>query len=106
MRKFFALICLTGVIASCQNDIIENNIAREDKKILLSEDEAISIANDNPQNLSEEDILSIVKSFSNSLNIETRSSCKPELSITGMYHIGGVKSSKEVQFQIVFLFTK
>ncbi|MBV4387339.1 MULTISPECIES: C10 family peptidase [Bacteroidales] len=93
MRKFFALICLTGVIASCQNDIIENNIAREDKKILLSEDEAISIANDNPQNLSEEDILSIVKSFSNSLNIETRSSCKPELSITGMYHIGGVKSS-------------
>lgn len=85
---------MTGVITSCQNDIIENNIAtRESEKILLSEDEAMSIANDNPKNLSEEDVLSIVNSFSSSLASKTRSTSKPEISITGMYHIGGVKSS-------------
>lgn len=93
MKKLFALVCLTGVITSCQNDIIESNIVGESGKILLSEDEAMSIANDNPKNLSEEDVLSIVNSFSSSLVSETRSTSKPEISITGMYHIGGVKSS-------------
>lgn len=53
MKKLFTLICLTGVITSCQNDIIENNIIGESGKILISEDEAMSIANDNPKNLSE-----------------------------------------------------
>ena len=93
MKKLFTLIYLTGVITSCQNDIIENSIIEESGKILLSEDEAMSIANDNPKNLSEEDVLSIVNSFSSSLVSETRSSCKPKISITGVYHIGGVKSS-------------
>lgn len=80
---------LVGVISSCQDEIVnDNSSAIEGEKIQLSVDEAISIANDNPKNLTEEEVIDIVNGFSNSLGLKTRSGGDVSASILGKYYIG------------------
>lgn len=87
---------LAGLVSSCQNEMVSDSVpAVEENKILLTKDEALSIANDNPTTLTEEEILEMVNGFSNSLAIQTRSIGNPKVSasIVGMYRLGGVVSS-------------
>lgn len=96
MKKILAFMFLAGLVSSCQNEMVSDSVpAVEENKILLTKDEALSIANDNPTTLTEEEILEMVNDFSNSLAIQTRSIGNPKVSasIVGMYRLGGVVSS-------------
>lgn len=84
---------LAGLVSSCQNEMVSDSAPMvEEDKILLTKDEALSIANDNPTTLTEEEVLEMVNGFSNSLAIQTRSIGNPKVSasIAGMHRLGGV----------------
>lgn len=95
LRNLLTFALLATIISSCQNDVASNTSSFiEDTKIQLSVDEALSIANDNPSILSEDEILAMVNSFSNSLGFKTRSVVNIKASIAGLYRIGGIISRK------------
>lgn len=95
LRNLLTFALLATIISSCQNDVASNTSSSiEDTKIQLSVDEALSIANDNPSILSEDEILAMVNSFSNSLGFKTRSVVNIKASIAGLYRIGGIISRK------------
>ncbi len=96
MKKFLAFMFLAGLVSSCQNEMVSDSAPNvEEGKILLTKDEALSIANDNPTTLTEEEVLEMVNGFSNSLAIQTRSIGNPKVSasIAGMHRVGGVVSN-------------
>lgn len=93
MKKILSFLLLVRVMTSCQNEISDVN-KFEETRILLTKEEAMSIANDTPTCLAEDDIIAMVNSFSNSLGVKTRSICHPKASIAGMYKIGRITASK------------
>lgn len=87
---------LAGLVSSCQNEMVSDSAPNvEEGKILLTKDEALSIANDHPTTLTEDDVLEMVNGFSSSLAIQTRSIGNPRVSasIAGMHRLGGVVSN-------------
>lgn len=57
MKKYLVLILLAVIVSSCQDEILnDSNPVIENVNVNLSMDEAMSIANDNPTNLSEDEI--------------------------------------------------
>ena len=98
MRKILVLMLMTGIVSSCQDEILnDSNSVVDEVNVKLSMEEAISIANDNPTVLSEDEILTIVNDFSSSLGSKTRSAANPQISIAGKYRIGGIISSKSTR---------
>ena len=96
MKKFLAFMFLAGLVSSCQNEMVNDSVLDVgESKILLTKDEALSIANDNPTTLTEEEVLEMVNGFSSSLAIQTRSigNSKVSASIAGMHRLGGVVSN-------------
>lgn len=56
MKKLF-LLFFPCVLFSCNDNIVDTQTTMNDSKILLSENEILSISNDNPRNLTEDEVL-------------------------------------------------
>lgn len=64
MRKYILPLFLTAFLAvSCKDYIDEVNYIPEKDKLVLTDQEYTSIAYDNPKEISEEDILNLIKDF-------------------------------------------
>lgn len=99
-QKFTLSIILlaTLFVASCSKATIDAPASTEPEKVILSPDEIISIAYDNPVELSETQIMDIVNDFYQAIESksETRSIGTPVASIVSKYYVaedGGTQES-------------
>ncbi len=77
MKKYLVLILLAVIVSSCQDEILnDSNPVIENVNVNLSMDEAMSIANDNPTNLSEDEILAMVNDFSHFVGLKNKKCCQ------------------------------
>ena len=60
-RMYYLLICLFTFIWSCKQDPLSTNL--DSPKVILSQEEYLSVAFESPRNLSESEILQLVKDF-------------------------------------------
>lgn len=88
MKRFLLILSLAGIVSACvDSDVYENVIEEDNNKIVLSEEELISISYDNPENLTEDEVLAYVTSFIDGLGVMTRSSSEVTATIADSYEV-------------------
>lgn len=87
MKNLIFLTMFAGLLIACnENDILQSEMPEDSKQIILSQEEAISIAYDNPKTLTASEILALVENFSTH-NKSTKEKRETVASISKMFHI-------------------